>query len=91
MALMDSMACPQCQADMSTKERGGVTVSQCSSCEGLFIARAELGLVIERENEWHVSSGPSTQPIPRILPGMTAPPSHPEPRQARSYVDELFS
>lgn len=88
---MDSMVCPQCQADMTAKQRGGVTVSQCSSCEGVFIPRSELGLVIEHENEWHVSSGPSTQPIPRILPGMTPPPPYAEPQQARSYVDELFS
>ena len=87
---MDSSACPQCQAEMTTKQRGGVTVSQCSSCEGLFLPRSELGTLIEHENEWHISSGPSTQPIPRILPGMGPPPPHAEPTQARSYVEELF-
>jgi len=75
---------------MTTKQRGGVTVSQCSSCEGLFLPRSELGTLIEQENEWHISSGPSTQPIPRILPGMGPPPPHAEPTQARSYVEELF-
>ncbi len=47
-------------------------------------------MLIEQENEWHLSSGPSTQPIPRIVPGMAAPPPNAEPRQARSYLDELF-
>ncbi|MBA3264834.1 MAG: zf-TFIIB domain-containing protein [Nocardioidaceae bacterium] len=87
---MDSMACPQCQAQMTPEQRGGVTVNQCSTCEGLFIPRSELGVMIERESEWHLASGPSTQPIPRIVPGMSAPPTYPEARQARSYVDELF-
>lgn len=76
---------------MTAKPHGGVTVWQCISCEGLFIPRGELGLLIEQENEWHVFSGPSTQPIPRIQPGMTPPPAYTAPQQARSYVDELFS
>lgn len=87
---MDSMACPQCQAQMKPKERSGVHLSQCSACGGLFIPRSELGMLVEQENEWHLSSGPSTQPIPRIVPGMAAPPPNTGPRQARSYVDELF-
>ncbi len=87
---MDSMRCPQCQAEMTSKQHAEVTVSQCPSCEGVFIPRSELGLIIERENEWHVSSGPTTQPIPRILPGTTPPPTFAEPKHARSYVDELF-
>jgi uncharacterized protein len=87
---MDSMTCPQDGAEMTPRERGGVTVMQCTSCQSLFIRYADLGLLVERENEWHVSSGPTTQPIPRILPGMTAPPEYPPVKQSRSYLDELF-
>ncbi len=87
---MDLMRCPQCSAEMVRHERGGVPVAQCSRCEGMFLSHADLGLLIEQENEWHVSSGPTTQPIPRILPGMTAPPDYTPTRQARSYLDELF-
>ncbi len=87
---MDSMICPQCGAEMVARQRGGIPLAQCSGCEGIFLTRAELGLLIEEENEWHVSSGPATQPIPRILPGMTAPPMYPATSRARSYIDELF-
>ena len=87
---MDAMTCPQCSSEMAEQTRGGVTVVQCTSCEGLFLRRIDLGILIEQENEWHVSSGPSTQPIPRIAPGMTAPPVYAASRQARSYLDELF-
>ncbi len=87
---MDPMACPMDGADMTPHERGGVTVMQCATCHGLFIPHVDLGRLIEQENEWHLSSGPTTQPIPRILPGMTAPPQYAPPKQARSYVDELF-
>lgn len=46
--------------------------------------------MIEEENEWHVSSGPTTQPIPRITPGMTPPPQYTEQTTSRSYIDALF-
>ena len=87
---MATLACPQCGADMEPKERGGVTVTQCTQCEGIFLARAQLGLLIEQENDWHVSSGPGTQPIPRIVPGMPPPPQYTASKQPRSYLDELF-
>ncbi len=83
------MTCPQCSAEMTPRKRGGVTVAQCTSCEGLFLFRADLGLLIEQENDWHVSTGPSTQPIPRIMPGMP-PPDFTVTKEARSYIDELF-
>jgi Zn-finger nucleic acid-binding protein len=76
---------------MDERERGGVSVVQCTSCEGLFLRRIDLGIMIEQENDWHVSSGPGTQPIPRIVPGMTPPHEyHSTKKQARSYIDELF-
>ncbi len=76
---------------MSTYRRGGISVAQCSSCEGIFVSRADLGLAIEQENDWHVSSGPTTQPIPRIIPGMTPPPDYAATsKQSKSYLDELF-
>jgi Zn-finger nucleic acid-binding protein len=87
---MDSMTCPEDGGEMAPHERGGVTVMQCRDCHGLFIRHADLGRLVEEENEWHVSSGPATQPIPRILPGMTAPPEYTPAKQARSYLDELF-
>ncbi|MGA9344781.1 MAG: zf-TFIIB domain-containing protein [Nocardioidaceae bacterium] len=84
------MTCPQCSSEMVERQRGGVTVAQCTSCEGLFLARIDLGILIEQENDWHVSSGPGTQPIPRIVPGMTPPHDYAATKQARSYLDELF-
>jgi Zn-finger nucleic acid-binding protein len=87
---MESMTCPQCQSDMVARNRGGVPLAQCTNCEGIFLARIDLGLIIEQENEWHLATGPTTQPIPRIVPGMTAPPEYVPAKQARSYVDELF-
>ena len=84
------MTCPQCGAEMTQRERAGVSLAQCTSCEGLFLRSIDRGMLIEQENEWHISSGPSTQPIPRITPGMTAPALGTQTRQARSFVDELF-
>jgi len=74
---------------MTQHERGGVTVAQCAGCEGLFLSAADRGLLIERENDWHVSSGPTTQPIPRITPDMAVPSIATTP-EARAFIDELF-
>lgn len=82
------MTCPQCQSTMATRTVGDVTVHQCGSCSGIFLERADLGALIEAENDWHRHSGPTTQPLPRITADMTAPP--PSPAVARSYLETLF-
>ena len=83
------MTCPQCQSSMSARSVGDVTVQQCSSCNGIFLARADLGALVEAENDWHRDSGPTTQPLPRITADMVAPP--PTRPSARSYLETLFS
>ncbi|HEX6514591.1 MAG TPA: zf-TFIIB domain-containing protein [Nocardioidaceae bacterium] len=85
---MDEMTCPKCQSTMNTRRLGDVTVAQCSSCEGIFLDRADLGTLVEAENDWHRHSGPTTAPLPRITEDMTAPP--PSKPSARSYIDTLF-
>jgi hypothetical protein len=75
---------------MSLHRRSGVAVLQCSACAGVFLRREDLGMLIERENEWHVTSGPATQPLPRIVPGMSAPTATLPTRDSRSFLDALF-
>ncbi len=87
---MPSMTCPQCGSEMLDQQRGNVSVAQCTSCEGLFLRAVDRGLLIERENEWHLSSGPSTQPLPRITQGMAMPTAMLGSHEARAFVDELF-
>jgi len=86
---MDEMSCPKCSSAMTTRAFGGVTVSKCSSCNGIFLERADLGNLIEAENDWHMHSGPKTEPLPRITAGMTAPP--PGRPVTRSYIETLFN
>jgi Zn-finger nucleic acid-binding protein len=87
---MAAMICPQCGSEMAQRERSGVSVAQCPGCEGLFLRGVDRGLLIELENDWHVSSGPSTQPIPRITAGMAAPTIVMQTHHARAFLDELF-
>jgi Zn-finger nucleic acid-binding protein len=84
------MICPQCQSAMATRYLADVTVHQCTSCQGVFLERADLGNLIEAENDWHRDSGPKTQPLPRITADMTMPPP---PRRAvsRAYIETLFT
>jgi hypothetical protein len=74
---------------MDQRTLGDVTVARCSSCGGVFLERADLGSLIEAENDWHVSSGPHTEPLPRITADMTAPP--PSRPRSRAYIETLFS
>jgi Zn-finger nucleic acid-binding protein len=85
---MDEMTCPKCQSTMTPRTLGGVSVARCSSCDGIFLERAELGNLIEAENDWHRNTGPKTEPLPRITTEMTAPP--PSRPTARAYVETLF-
>ncbi|QNN52719.1 zf-TFIIB domain-containing protein [Nocardioides mesophilus] len=85
---MDEMTCPQCQSQMSPRPVGDVSVHQCGSCHGIFLERADLGVLIEAENDYHRDSGPKTQPLPRITADMVAPP--PKAPVSRSYIETLF-
>ena len=82
------MSCPRCDSAMTTRTLGNVTLSRCSSCNGIFLDRADLGNLVEAENDWHANSGPMTEPLPRITTEMTAPP--PSRPRARSFIETLF-
>jgi Zn-finger nucleic acid-binding protein len=86
----EKMTCPKCQNEMSIHRRNGVDVAQCGSCHGTFLDRADRSDLIEQETEWHISRGPSTQPLPRITTDMAAPPPAPARRTFQSFVDGLF-
>lgn len=84
---MDQMTCPKCDGTMAERSHGRVRVRQCESCQGVFLDRADLGSLIEAENDWHAHRSADTAQLPRITADMTVPPS---PSKARSYVDGLF-
>jgi uncharacterized protein len=73
---------------MTESSHGRVTVRQCESCQGIFLDHAELGSIVEAENDWHAHRSADTAQLPRITPDMTAPPPA---VKSRSYVDALFS
>jgi len=84
---MDEMTCPKCDGTMAERSHGRVRVRQCDSCQGVFLDRAELGNLIEAENDWHSNRSADTAQLPRITSEMT---SAPRPAKARSFVDGLF-
>jgi Zn-finger nucleic acid-binding protein len=75
---------------MVQHRRAGVELAQCSACRGIFLDRGELAALIEHENEWHLSSGPRTEPLPRITADMAAPPAGSTRPRSQSFIDELF-
>jgi Zn-finger nucleic acid-binding protein len=84
---MEAMTCPKCGGTMAERSHDRVTIRQCESCSGVFLDRAELGSLVEGENDWHAHRSTDTAQLPRITADMVASPPSPK---ARSYVDSLF-
>ena len=72
---------------MGERKAGQVTVRTCGSCQGIFLDRADLGRLIEAENDWYAQRSTDTARLPRITADTPAPP---RPSKARSYLDSLF-
>jgi Zn-finger nucleic acid-binding protein len=89
---METLTCPRCGTEMVTRTLGGAAgdgeVSQCPEGHGVFLARADLGSLIEAETDWHRNASQHTAPLPRITADMTAPPAARTP--ARAWVETLF-
>ena len=73
---------------MVSRSLGAGQVSQCPDGHGVFLARADLGNLIESESDWHRNASQHTAPLPRITADMTAPPA--SPARARAWVETLF-
>lgn len=74
---------------MTVRPLGNVDVAQCTSCEGIFLERADLGNLIEAEIDWHAGAGAHhTEPLPRITADMVAPP--PTRPRSRAFIETLF-
>ena len=82
------MTCPRCGVEMDQRSHGEATVSSCPEGHGVFLARADLGMLVEAENDWHRNAGQHTAPLPRITADMTAPPA--AGTAARVWVGETL-
>lgn len=65
---MTSLMCPKCQAEMRQYERSGITVDQCSSCQGLFLDRGELERLMEAETAYYGRPAAAAAPAPTYAP-----------------------
>ncbi|MFC4785098.1 zf-TFIIB domain-containing protein [Nocardioides sp. MAHUQ-72] len=90
---METLSCPRCGTEMVTRSLTGADgeaeVSSCPDGHGIFLARADLGSLIESETDWHRNASQHTAPMPRITADMVAPPASRAP--ARAWVETLFS
>ncbi|HEX5087208.1 MAG TPA: zf-TFIIB domain-containing protein [Nocardioides sp.] len=80
--------CPMCGAEMQPRRLGDGEVSACPDGHGVFLRRADLGSLIEAEQDWHRHAGQHTMPMPRITADMTVPPG--QRTQSRAWVETLF-
>ena len=82
------MTCPRCGAEMEERNLGEASVARCPDGHGVFLSRADIGSLIEAENDWHRHAGQHTAPMPRITTDMEAP--APARKPARAWVETLF-
>lgn len=73
---------------MDARVLGHVTVQRCTGCSGVFLAREDLGSLIEAENDWHAHQSANTAALPRITGDTPPPPLAP---RTRSYTETLFT
>ena len=72
---MDEMTCPKCAGTMAERSHGRVRVRQCESCQGVFLDRADLGSLVEAENDWYANRSTDTaqllkEPQPPLSKGL---------------------
>ncbi len=83
--------CPRCSTEMSTRVLGrDAEVNVCPQGHGVFLSRADLGALVEAENDWHKHAGQHTAPMPRITADMLEAPAPSGSAPARAWVETLF-
>lgn len=82
------LTCPRCGSEMEERTFGAGRVNVCPTGDGVFLDRADLGRLVEAENDWHDNASARTMPMPRITPDMVAPPAR--KMKARAWVETLF-
>lgn len=55
---MTELTCPKCQSPMRSYERSGITVDQCTNCQGVFLDRGEMERLIAAEDVHYSGGGP---------------------------------
>ena len=63
--------------------------TSCPEGHGVFLARIDLGSLVESETDWHRLASQGTMPIPRITADMEKPRT--SKVHARAWVETLFS
>lgn len=51
------LTCPKCHSGMRSYERSGITVDQCTGCQGIFLDRGELERLMRSEDVHDSGSG----------------------------------
>lgn len=59
------MQCPKCRGAMSSYERNGITIDQCTECRGIFLDRGELERLIDAEAAFATRSAPAAAAAPQ--------------------------
>ncbi|MGX2998252.1 TFIIB-type zinc ribbon-containing protein [Streptomyces sp. JNUCC 64] len=72
------MQCPKCHAAMSTYNRNGIQIEQCSGCRGIFLDYGELEALTRLEAQW---AQPAPPPAPQGYPAAPPAPAWGAPHQ----------
>ncbi len=84
----EARPCPQCGTEMAVRPLGSGHLWSCPEGHGVFLARIDLGSLVESETDWHRLASQGTMPIPRITADMEKPRT--SKVHARAWIETLF-
>jgi uncharacterized protein len=88
------LICPKCKGNMTTYERNGIHVDQCTECRGVFLDRGELEHLISAESEWQARLAPPQQGYQQSPPpqqqGYQQNSSYNHKKRKKNFLEELF-
>ncbi|EHR59254.1 hypothetical protein SaccyDRAFT_0319 [Saccharomonospora cyanea NA-134] len=77
MRRLSLVICPKCQNVMTTLDKNGIHIEQCSGCRGIFLDRGELEQIVSAENSFYGSAPPPPySPASQPPPPPVAPTQH---------------
>ena len=89
---MQNMTCPKCRGAMTSYERSGVVVDQCTECRGIFLDRGELERLLDLTvGSPSVATPGAAMPTPAPAPDRSwrqQQPQHQEWNRSRSDWDD---
>jgi Zn-finger nucleic acid-binding protein len=88
---MPDLVCPKCESPMSSYERSGITLEQCTGCRGVFLDRGELERLVDAEGAYYAREPREPRREPQRYEHRSEGYGHKRPHRKREgFLGELL-